>query len=615
MLGRLLPVGRRGRTRPPAGAVRPARQQLLVVGACLLAFLPLTFSVLAGGFTPHGTQPPLTNSIVEPSGCGACHGNFLPTLEIEPFPSWAGSMMANAARDPIFWAAVDVANHDVPGSGAFCLRCHVPTGYFAGRTESPGGTADGCALFGNIDEPDNDFEGLSCHYCHRIMPNDSPPPGEQSRYFENAQVWIEDTDCTGAGSGPCRRGPYDYPGGGDIPPPHAWKYSEYHTQADFCANCHNVTSPAQTLIDETGTDTGLPYPIERTFKEWQQSDYAVAGTGFKTCQNCHMPDSTDPGSFACINEQNNRANNMPVHRFAGGNTWVPAVLRGEYPTLGRTAEYTQTIAWAEEMLQDQAASVQVTAPGVVLPGQNLSVDVKVTNLSGHKLPTGYTEGRRMWINLVVRNANNQVIWESGAYNTATGSLTEDPQIKIYRSDPGIWNYNSSNNCDIADGGGNPIFHFVLNNCVKTDNRIPPLGFTGGSDAETKPVGYVYPETTPGSGKLVNFDITNYQVPIGGGVIGPITVQARLYYQTASDHYIGFLRDEAVNNNFPDDCITRTGGAPAASRGELLHDLWTTYGRTPPVQMVAGSAVVVVDNAVFADGFETGDTSAWTLTVP
>ena len=28
------------------------------------------------------------------------------------------------------------------------------------------------------------------------------------------------------------------------------------------------------------------------------------------------------------------------------------------------------------------------------------VDVKVTNLTGHKLPTGYPEGRRMWIHLM-----------------------------------------------------------------------------------------------------------------------------------------------------------------------------------------------------------------------
>ena len=38
----------------------------------------------------------------------------------------------------------------------------------------------------------------------------------------------------------------------------------------------------------------------------------------------------------------------------------------------------------------------------------------------------------------------------------------------------------------------------MTNCLVVDNRIPPLGFTGGTDLETRPVGYAYPETAPGS---------------------------------------------------------------------------------------------------------------------
>ena len=31
-----------------------------------------------------------------------------------------------------------------------------------------------------------------------------------------------------------------------------------------------------------------PYPIERTFREWQQSAYAAAGPDQASCQSCHM---------------------------------------------------------------------------------------------------------------------------------------------------------------------------------------------------------------------------------------------------------------------------------------------------------------------------------------
>ena len=53
-----------------------------------------------------------------------------------------------------------------------------------------------------------------------------------------------------------------------------------------------------TLIDENGADTGVPYPIERTFREWQQSDFSVAGDGFldKTLV-ADLLDIADPDGF------------------------------------------------------------------------------------------------------------------------------------------------------------------------------------------------------------------------------------------------------------------------------------------------------------------------------
>ena len=44
----------------------------------------------------------------------------------------------------------------------------------------------------------------------------------------------------------------------------------------------------------------------------------------------------------------------------------------------------------------------------------MALAIKVTNLTGHKLPTGYSEGRRMWLNVQVRDANGGLVFESGA---------------------------------------------------------------------------------------------------------------------------------------------------------------------------------------------------------
>jgi hypothetical protein len=576
----------------------------------------------AGEITPHGTQPPILQPIQDPSGCEGCHGHYDGAANIEPWNTWAGSMMAQAARDPIFWAALDVANHDVPGVGELCLRCHAPKAWLEGRAS--GADGDGCGLVGELDQPGaaggNDFSGAACHFCHRMMINPAPPPGEEGYYTENAEYWIDDAGCTtsgGSGNEPCRRGPYDYPGNPD--PPHEWAFSPYHQSADFCGNCHNVTSPTETLIDENGVNTAIPYPIERTHREWVLSELSdPASPTYARCQACHMPDAPGPGARACSqNSFPDRSGDMPIHQFVGGNAWIPDVLRLQYPTtLGaaREDELLATAAWAREMLQSLAAAIEVGLPPSVTPGGTLEAQVKVTNLAGHKLPTGYPEGRRMWLHVVATDENETVIFQSGAYDPATGDLEADPQLKIYETVRGVWN-GTTQECEHTGPLGAPVFHFVLNNCITLDNRIPPLGFTGGDDPEVRPVGYSYPETSPGSGVLVNHDVTVYAIPVPPQAAGEITVTATLRYQTSSKEYIEFLHAEAVAHGFPDDCIPRAGGTMiGTSRGEHLYELWQSYGRSPPVDMVTIDGSTVVQEEIFADGFESGDTSAWNTSV-
>jgi hypothetical protein len=577
-------------------------------------------------FTPHGTQPGLTYDILTPEpSCTTCHavgggetGN--PTV-FRPFPTWAGSMMANATRDPLFWAALDIANHDVPGSGDFCLRCHTPRGWLMGNVVKPGFNppgdpvqgAAGCLLTGAYDAPDtinSDFGGVTCHFCHRMMPEG--PSGEPA-YTENADAWIDDQNCD-SGGGPCRRGPFDY-ADGDPRPPHPWKYSEFHTESALCGTCHNVSSPdtdagpLKTLKLADGTDTALPFPIERTFSEWQQSAFSDP-TG-KTCQNCHMPATEEPDATACsLGGYPDRSGTLPVHAFVGGNTWVPAIIKGEYAQaifdnggLDRSASYDQTIAWARELLAT-AADMDATIAKYTPPGSGngaMALAVKVTNESGHKLPTGYAEGRRMWINVEVKDANGALVFQSGAYDANTGVLTVDPQARVYEVLQGIWNQGGAGACDVADADGDPMFHFVLNDCIAKDNRIPPLGFRPATAAdpdgyELQPVGATYPETSPGSGELVNFDAVTYVIPVPDGTAEPLTATARLYYQTSSREYIEFLRDAAVDNGTPAE-NTLCMGAPSRpfaagpqdqSRGAYVYGLWN--GGAP-------------EDRVFADGFD------------
>src|SRR5689334_5032217 len=87
----------------------------------------------ATDFTPAGTQPGV-HAVLPSVGCRGCHGSQSPEQALTiAWDTWAGSMMSHATRDPVFWAALDVANADAPGSGDFCLRCHAPQAWLDGR--------------------------------------------------------------------------------------------------------------------------------------------------------------------------------------------------------------------------------------------------------------------------------------------------------------------------------------------------------------------------------------------------------------------------------------------------------------------------------------------------
>jgi len=108
---------------------------------------------------------------------------------------------------------------------------------------------------------------------------------------------------------------------------------------------------------------------------------------------------------------------------------------------------------------------------------------------------------------------------------------------------------------VLDQPAGESFHFVLNNTVIKDNRVPPRGYTQAAFDRPglRPVGAVYAD-----GQY--WDETTYVLP-------PETerVVATLYYQTSSKEYIDFLR--------------ANGGVD----GDTLGDLWEG-SKSPPEVM-------------------------------
>ncbi|MFZ9882185.1 MAG: hypothetical protein ACO3QC_12380, partial [Phycisphaerales bacterium] len=117
-------------------------------------------STAADFFMP-GTQPnpdaetfaPVIGSI----NCTYCHSGY--GVEIAPFDTWISSMMGQSARDPVWHAALTIANQDANVGGETCIRCHAPGAWLGGRS-STGTTAEFIV---------EDFDGINCHFCHRVV--------------------------------------------------------------------------------------------------------------------------------------------------------------------------------------------------------------------------------------------------------------------------------------------------------------------------------------------------------------------------------------------------------------------------------------------------------------
>jgi hypothetical protein len=229
-------------------------------------------------------------------------------------------------------------------------------------------------------------------------------------------------------------------------------------------------------------------------------------------------------------------------------------------------------ARAVSMLEKAALLDVVLVP----EADSLRAEITITNQTGHKLPTGYPEGRRMWVNLVAYDAGGAPLFESGTYDAATGVLTHDAQISLYEVELGL----SPGLASAVGLAAGPSFHFVLNDTVYRDTRIPPRGFTNaGFDVfGGRPVDPDAPSPRYPDGQY--WDVATYRLPAGAQ-----SVIATLYYQTTSKEMIEFLRDENTTNTAGDD----------------MHALWTGNGRAAPVAMIRDTAAVDVTNVPGSSG--------------
>jgi hypothetical protein len=299
---------------------------------------------------------------------------------------------------------------------------------------------------------------------------------------------------------------------------------------------------------------------------------------------------------------------LPLHDMTGGNYWMPDVFKYQNTqgTLrlggGLTALQLSAIDAGKLRAQQQlnlAASLSVT-------GNTL----KVTNLTAHKLISGYPEGRRMWLNIKWYDTANNLLREDGKYDvvaaingTPVKSLVDlaDPNTKIYEAHYGMtqeWanqliglgysaslplsfdritgavDYTLGDLAAQAPGSDLETFHFVLNNTVAKDNRIPPYGFA--YEEARKRNALPVPAAqygSPAAGGTYNYwDEVALNPPAGAAY-----AEIKLLYQPTSWEYVQFLY--LANNG---------QNAFLANEGVNLLNAWLNTGMAEPYVMAATS---------------------------
>jgi hypothetical protein len=546
---------------------------LLATGSSAGGALAAQLGTTAADFEQPGTQPATLATPIAPAGsCFFCHGGYDPIAA--PADRWESSMMANSMRDPVFHAALAIANQDSAQSGELCIRCHAPSGWLGGRSTP----TDGSALAGP------DYDGVSCNFCHRLVDPYADPlnppedPGILAALLKpltdpihNGQYAVDPLDR--------RRGPFDPSVCSSY---HEARRSPYHQESLLCATCHDVSNPAYTRAGgptPAATDTYVlntvgvehptqnrydEFPLERTFSEWAMSDFALgpidmgglfggSKSAVSTCQDCHMPDVTGAGCLPSFGGPVRP--DLPVHDFNGANSWVPLSIwsldqslklygASERSYVG-LADFQAAVARNVSMLE-RASTLAVMQAGPELM-------LRITNQTGHKLPSGYPEGRRMWINVRFYDAQGVLIHEHGAYDPGSATLT--------KADTTVYEVELGPDAAVSAATGVPVgpsFHFVLNNAIYKDNRIPPRGFTnaGFESVQALPVGHAYAD-----GEY--WDDSTFAIPCAAA-----TVEVTVYHQTTSREYIEFLRDENSTNN----------------AGQIAYDEWVAAGKSAPVVM-------------------------------
>ena len=372
-------------------------------------------------------------------------------------------------------------------------------------------------------------DGVSCLACHQQSPIGQGETFSGELNFETEQIAY---------------GPFTSPlispmslATGYIP-----EYSEHISKSELCAGCHTLVTDA---VDLDGILTGTTFVEQATYHEWLNSDYTEDGLDI-SCQDCHMPSlgGKEPIMLAAGFETPPRAP-FSLHSFRGVNTHMLNIMKDNMEELNIAAseeDFDESIAATAQFLQFQSLVLDVEY-------ENRTADTvfavaNLTNLAGHKFPSGYP-ARRLFLNIKMTDEDGNILFSSGTWDDDYYLNNEDsgfePHHDVIRNEGDVQIY------EMVMGDVNGDFTSILERGYSKlkDNRLVPRGFSTSHST--------YADTTYITGAAAldsNFNLDEGEEGTGGdqlhlhlptlGYAEPVLVTVTAYYQAIPPKFLDEL---------------------------------------------------------------------------
>lgn len=473
---------------------------------------------------------PIDSNILFPTAktCGGCHGHdplmhALVTTsgkDVNIYDDWRSTMMANSAKDP-FWRAK--VSHEIQVNPSHslelqdkCTSCHAPAGHYQAKLHDH----KEFYLLSDLYTDTLGLDGVTCQACHAQSPKLLGDLHSGQLNFDTNYIRVA-------------YGPYEI---AFVPPMHDFVgitpiYGGHIGDAGLCAGCHTLITKT---VDLQGNYTGNTFVEQATYHEWLNSRYDEQHDNI-TCQACHMTQLQDEIIISANYLFLTPKSPFGLHELAGANLTMLKLLKNNREKLGIDAKaehFDSTIAATQRMLQQK--TLELTLKADDLNGDSIDFSLRLLNKAGHKFPSGYPS-RRAWVEFVVKNESDQIIFHSGKTNPDYSLVEEDPnyephyntitspdQVQIYEMVPvDIWG----------------MFTNVLERgfMALKDNRITPQGFKSNDPVyDTTKILNIHqdPDFNRAADGMegTGADILHFRLP-NNGYTGNLSVSARIWYQS------------------------------------------------------------------------------------